>query len=54
MMAEAALALCSGRHVGRICYSRQLLHSLGQPVHSLDGREVLGDALMPADLDPPA
>ena len=53
MMAEAALALCSGQHVGRVSYSRQLVHSLGLSVYSLDGREILGDAFMPADLDPP-
>ena len=51
MMAEAALALCSGFHVGRIVYSRQLVHSLGLKVKSLDGSQVLGDALMPADLE---
>ena len=48
-MAEAALALCAGRHVGRITYSRQLIHSLGLPVKSLDGRTILGDALLPAE-----
>ena len=51
MMAEAALALCSGSHVGRVAYSRQLIHSLGLKVKSLDGASVLGDAFMPADLD---
>lgn len=51
MMAEAALALCHGSFVGQSCYSRQLLHSLGLPVRSLDGRSVLGDAFLPADLD---
>lgn len=51
MMAEAALALCHGRFVGQNCYSRQLVHSLGLPVKSLDGQRVLGDALLPADLD---
>ncbi|MBN7796494.1 SDR family NAD(P)-dependent oxidoreductase [Parahaliea mediterranea] len=50
MMAEAALVLCSQRHVGRTAYSRRLLHALGRPVHSLDGRTVLGDAFLPADL----
>lgn len=50
MMAEAALVLCSQRHVGRTAYSRRLLHALGRPVHSLDGRSVLGDAFLPADL----
>ena len=51
MMAEAALALCHGSFVGQDCYSRQLVHSLGLPVKSLDGQHVLGDAFMPADLD---
>ena len=50
-MAEAALVLCSERHVGRVAYSRQLLLSLGRPVMSLDGKSVLGDAFLPADLD---
>jgi len=50
-MAEAALALCTGSHVGRVTYSRRLLHSLGLPVMSLDGERVLGDAFLPADLD---
>lgn len=49
MMAEAALALCSGVIRGRICYSRQLLHALGRRVMSLDGKEDLGDAFLPAD-----
>lgn len=51
MMAEAALELCSAAHVGQVTYSRQLLHSLGLPVKSLDGQTVLGDAFLPADLD---
>jgi hypothetical protein len=51
IMAEAALELCSGRHVGRVTYSRRFLHSLGLPVKSLDGQAVLGDAFLPADLD---
>ena len=51
MMAEAALALCAGRHVGQVTYSRQLVHSLGRPVKSLDGVEVLGDAFMVADVE---
>ncbi len=50
-MAEAALALCTGSHVGRVAYSRRLLHSLGLPVMSLDGEQVLGDAFIPADLE---
>lgn len=51
VMAEAALALCSGSHVGRVTYSRRLLHSMSMPVKSLDGLSVLGDAFLPADLE---
>lgn len=51
VMAEAALELCSGRHVGCVSYSRRLLHSLGLPVKSLDGRTILGDAFLAADLE---
>jgi hypothetical protein len=51
VMAEAALELCSGSHVGQVTYSRRLLHSLGLSVKSLDGQTVLGDAFLPADLD---
>lgn len=51
MMAEAALVLCAHHHVGRVAYSRQLLHSLGAQVRSLDGQTVLGDAFLPADVD---
>ena len=51
IMAEAALELCSGKHVGRVAYSRRLLHSLGLQVMSLDGTALLGDAFLPADLD---
>ena len=51
VMAEAALALCSGQHVGRVTYSRRLLHSLGLSVRALDGVTVLGDAFLPADLE---
>lgn len=51
IMAEAALELCSGKHVGHVAYSRRLLHSLGLPVKSLDGQSVLGDAFLPADLE---
>ncbi len=49
MMAEAALELCSARHVGQVCYSRRLLHSVGRPVMSLDGATELGDAFLRAD-----
>jgi NAD(P)-dependent dehydrogenase (short-subunit alcohol dehydrogenase family) len=51
VMAEAALELCSGHHVGRVTYSRRFLHSLGFSVKSLDGKSVLGDAFLPADLE---
>jgi NAD(P)-dependent dehydrogenase (short-subunit alcohol dehydrogenase family) len=51
MMAEAALELCSGRHVGRVTYSRDILHAVGRKVRSLDGREVLGDAFLEADVE---
>jgi len=49
MMAEAALELCTGRHVGRVVYSRDIVHSVGLEVHSLDGQTVLGDAFLEAD-----
>tara|TARA_R110002049_G_scaffold4927_2_gene34563 strand:+ start:2969 stop:3820 length:852 start_codon:yes stop_codon:yes gene_type:complete len=48
-MAEAALALCSGRHVGQITFSRQFLHAIGRSVYSLDGGQLLGDAFLAAD-----
>jgi NAD(P)-dependent dehydrogenase (short-subunit alcohol dehydrogenase family) len=51
VMVEAALELCSARHVGRVTYSRRLLHSLGLSVRSLDGKTVLGDAFLPADVE---
>lgn len=51
IMAEAALELCSGKHVGRVTYSRQFLHSLGLSVKSLDVQSVLGDAFLLADLE---
>jgi hypothetical protein len=50
MMAEAALELVTQPHVGRVTYSRSLLHEIGRPVRSLDGKLILGDAFMPADL----
>lgn len=49
MMAEAALELCTGRHVGRAVTSRDLLHSVARKVRSLDGRTILGDAFLAAD-----
>ncbi len=51
VMVEAALELVTQRHVGRIAYSRSLLHEVARPVRSLDGSIVIGDAFMPADLD---
>jgi len=53
MMAEAALELCSERHVGRVVTSREILHSVGRKVMSLDGKTVLGDALLAADVARP-
>ncbi len=49
VMAEAALELCAGRHVGRVVFSRDVIHSAGGKVYSLDGATVLGDAFMQAD-----
>ena len=51
MMAEAALELCSERHVGKVVYSRDILHQVGRKVKSLDGKQTLGDAFLPADVD---
>jgi len=50
MMAEAALSLCSGRHVGQTAYSRQWVLGQGLSVHSLDGKAVLGDAFLAAEI----
>lgn len=49
MMAEGALELCSGRHVGRVLTSREIVHATARKVHSLDGEKVLGDAFLLAD-----
>ncbi|MDJ0852936.1 MAG: SDR family NAD(P)-dependent oxidoreductase [Myxococcota bacterium] len=51
MMAEAALELCSHRHVGRVVFSRNIVHETGGKVRSLDGKTVLGDAFMEADVE---
>jgi citronellol/citronellal dehydrogenase len=51
MMAEGALELCSGRHVGRVIASRDIVHYAARKVHSLDGKSVLGDAFMMADVE---
>ena len=49
MMAEGALELCTGRHVGRVIYSRDIVHETARKVRSLDGQRVLGDAFLLAD-----
>ena len=51
MMAEGALELCSGRHVGRVITSREIVHYAARKVHSLDGKQVLGDAFLEADVE---
>jgi len=51
VIVEAAVELVTGPHTGRVVYSRAFLHSIGRSVRSLDGRAVVGDAFMPADLD---
>ncbi len=51
MMAEAALELCTGRHVGRVVSSREIVHEVGRKVRSLDGERVLGDAFLEADVE---
>jgi NAD(P)-dependent dehydrogenase (short-subunit alcohol dehydrogenase family) len=43
-MVEAAFALCHRSLSGLTILSRDLLHMLQQPVHSLDGGQVLSDA----------
>jgi NAD(P)-dependent dehydrogenase (short-subunit alcohol dehydrogenase family) len=47
MMAEAALELCTGRHVGQVVYSRNIVHAAGRKLHALDGSTVIGDAFTP-------
>ena len=51
MMAEAALELCTGHHVGQVTFSRDIVHATGRSVRSLDGKTILGDAFMEADLE---
>jgi len=51
MMVEAALELCTGRHVGQVVYSRDLVHACGLAVYDLEGRKILGDAFMQADVE---
>lgn len=51
MMAEAAVELCSGSHVGQVVYSRDIVHATGRKLMSLDGKEVIGDAFTLADVE---
>ena len=51
VMVEAAVELCSERHVGQVVLSRELLHRVARSVRSLDGKSILGDAFLQADLD---
>ena len=50
MMAEAALELCTGSHVARVVYSRNIVHQTGRSVMSLDGKNELGGAFLTASL----
>lgn len=50
MMAEAALELCTGSHVGQVVYSREFVHACGRSLKSLDGSRVIGDAFTAADI----
>lgn len=50
MMAEAALELCTGRHVGQVTYSRNVVHASGRKLHDLAGKKVIGDAFTLAEL----
>ena len=50
MMAEAALELCTGCHVGQVVYSRNLLHAVGRKLRSLDGKDIIGDAFTLGEL----
>lgn len=50
MMAEAALELCSGHHVGEVVYSRNIIHASGRKLHDLTGKEVIGDAFTLGEL----
>lgn len=46
MMAEAALGLIAGKFTGVVTNSRDWLHRNQMPVHALDGKSIIGDALM--------
>jgi NAD(P)-dependent dehydrogenase (short-subunit alcohol dehydrogenase family) len=45
MMAEAAYVLIAGRYTGLVVKSREVLQMAQQPLHALDGKTVIGDAL---------
>lgn len=51
MMAEAAALLITGSYTGLIIKSREVLQMTQSPLHALDGRTVIGDALTLVDLD---
>ena len=51
LMVEAALELCTERHVGQVVLSRELLHGVARAIRSLDGKKVIGDAFLAADLE---
>ena len=51
VIVEAALELCTERHVGQVVLSRELLHRVARPVRSLDSQCILGDAFLSADVD---
>ena len=51
MMAEGALEFCTGRHVGHVVTSREIVFDVARKVHSLDGKTVLGDAFLLGDPD---
>ena len=45
MMAEAAYLLIAGGSTGIVARSRDVLHSAQSPLHALDGKTVIGDAM---------
>lgn len=51
VMVEAAIELCSERHVGQVVFSREILHRVARSVRSLDGERVIGDSFLAADLE---
>jgi NAD(P)-dependent dehydrogenase (short-subunit alcohol dehydrogenase family) len=51
MMAEACYQLIVGSYTGLLTSSRNLLQTLQCPLHALDGRTVIGDALTIARVD---